>query len=100
MRCHPFGEQSHGSLTFLQKLVTAFNPGYISKDVCRTNNLERQTYCLALGQRMDLFSDQYNRYNASLWGKDWACSLVAPCKNEDTLSLVPQHKPTCAQHVL
>ena len=62
---------SPGSLTFLQKLVTAFTLGYLFKDVWRTNSLERQRYCLPLGQRADLFSDQYD--NVSLWGKGWAC---------------------------
>ena len=72
MGYNAFREAVFPWLSFLQKLVPAFTLGYLFKDVWRTNSLERQKYCLTLGQRTDLFPDQYNK-DVSLWDKGWAC---------------------------
>lgn len=72
MGYNAFGKAVFPWLSFLQKLFTAFTLGYLFKDVWRTNSLERQKYCLPLGQRTDLFPDQYNK-DISLWDKGWAC---------------------------
>lgn len=63
-------------------------PSGLSFQGCLENNsLETQKYCLPLGQRTDLFPDQYNK-DVSLWDKGWAYLGMQPtCKSEDFLSL-------------
>lgn len=58
----------HVSLMVLHILqaeaLAAFVLDYIFKDICIANNLEKWIY-LSWEKRVDLFANQYNKYNVS-----------------------------------
>ena len=64
-----------------------FIPGYLYKNVCRANSLEKIEY-FPLGWRANLSPSAHNKNTASLRGKGWMGFSVAPYNTGSVLSSV------------